>query len=96
MDAARREHLNKNTLVAEYPHGVAVVAQPGFELNRDPKFLRENFGITDPSVIKTLGESKGKILSDEEKEVEIAAEKAKAEAKAAGAPARRRAATAEV
>jgi hypothetical protein len=90
MDAARRNHLNENTLVAEFPHGVTVVAQPGFELNRDPKSLRENFGITDPSVIKTLGESKAKILSDEEKEAETAAEKAKAEA-----PARRRAATPE-
>jgi hypothetical protein len=93
VDAARRKFLNENTIVAEFPHGTTVIAQPGFELVRDPKFLRENFGITDPSVIKTLGESKSKILSEEEKDAETAALKAKAEAKAE--PARRRAATPE-
>lgn len=87
MNADQRQHLNENTIVADFPHGTVVLAQPGFTLDRDAKFLRENFGIKDTSVIKTLGESKGRILSDEEKDAELA--------DAAKVPARRRAATPE-
>ena len=82
MNAERRKYLNENTTVADFPHGIVVLAQPGFTLDRDPKFLRENFGIKDTSVIKTLGESNGAIPDPDTADVP-------------DVPARRRAATSE-
>jgi hypothetical protein len=61
----------ENTLVVDLPdgHTTIVVAHPGQTLDRDPKFLRENFGIVDQSItpIIRLSESRSRPLSHEEK-----------------------------
>jgi hypothetical protein len=55
---------------------VTILAQPGQQLNRDPEFLRKNFGILPEHArfITTLAKSRARPLTDDEKAVERAAE----------------------
>ena len=67
-------------------HTTIVIAHPGVEPNRDPKFLRENFGIN-PAVtpIIRLSESRQAPLTHEEKVAERAEIQARDDALAAEA-----------
>jgi hypothetical protein len=63
----------KQTMVFEHPDGsVIVLAHPGQQVNMDPKFLRETYGILPQYLdqIKPLSESKARPLTAEEKAAE--------------------------
>jgi hypothetical protein len=76
-EARWRAHA-ENTYVADLvdhngePAGTIVLSHPGQTLNRDPKFLREQFGIH-PGQVITLAESRERPLSAAEKAAEAAA-----------------------
>jgi hypothetical protein len=76
-EARWRAHA-ENTLVGDLvdhngePAGTIVLAHPGQTLNRDAKFLRENFGI-DPGQVITLAQSREAPVSAEQKAAEAAA-----------------------
>lgn len=60
----------KQTFVADLPNGATIIlARPGQTLNRDPKFLRENFGIRSDQVIP-LSESRERPLTAAERAAE--------------------------